>query len=149
MSLQLNKAVILLGAQNTNNLTVSRELADMGIFFFRQVPSDARIVSIPLRNQPFYHFYIGNLPVYLKSWTENSTVDMTLPGYPVKIPLAKTLPIKPPSVIIGWRVPVADEVKQDIITNHGGFSCNGPRESPRTICPERNPSRICRPLIFK
>lgn len=120
MSLQNNNAIILFGATNSKNLTVSPDLGNIGIQLLRASPTELKLIGIPDHNQPNYGFYKSNLSVYLKSYVENTAVDATLSGYPTKIPLGRCLPLIPPKLIMGWRAPVAEEVKQDIMTKHGG-----------------------------
>lgn len=119
MAFANNNAVVLFGAQNSRNLTVSKELEELGVHLLKSAPSELKVTALPLRTQPRYGFYIGNLSAYLKSWVENTVVDGTATGFPVRIPMSYTFDIIPPALVMGWRIPIADEVKDDIIKNHG------------------------------
>jgi hypothetical protein len=119
MSLQSNPAIVLFGAQNDKNQSVSKELSDMGLMMLRIAPSALQFTVVKDQNQPHYAFYLGNLSAYLKSWIENSKVKANATGFPCLIPLSISIPLTPPAMALGWRIPIAEEVKDSIIKDHG------------------------------
>jgi hypothetical protein len=118
MSLQSNKAVILLGAENARSLAVAKALSDRNITLLRLEPSKVNYTVTPLLQQPNYYSYIHLLPAFMAS--TQSTVSTARVGHIIQWEVDHILPLGLPNVAVNWTVPIADEIKEDMKAKCGG-----------------------------
>jgi len=113
MSLQNNKAVLLLGAPNDKGLTVSPDLADLKIDLIRRIPSEANFLAIPDKVQPKYPLYKGVLPHFLLSFVKGKRVSLGTQGC-ASAYIGPVLPFPLPDLAISWTTAIADEVVDEL-----------------------------------
>lgn len=127
MSIQTAQGIILFGAENVDNRTVSSNLSDLGITLLRLSTYDCSAVAIPEANQFRYGLYKSNLPAFMEALKGESRF-LTQPFYPVTKDDQVLDGFPLPAIIFGFEARMSDEVRQDILTQTG---CHSIREIVR------------------
>jgi hypothetical protein len=118
MSIQTAQGIILFGAENVDNRTVSASLSDLGISLLRLSTYDCSVMAIPELNQFRYGLYKSNLPAFMEA-LDGKPHHLTHPFYPVTSDDQVLDGFVLPSIIFGFEARMSDEVRQDILTRTG------------------------------
>jgi hypothetical protein len=121
MSIQTAQGIILFGAENVDNRTVSHSLSDLGISLLRLSTYDCSVMAIPEMNQYRYGLYKSNLPAFMEA-LDGEYHHLTTPFYPITSDDEVLEGFTLPSMIFGFEARMSDEVRQDILARTGSQS---------------------------
>lgn len=106
---------VYFGAQPSEGQIVSETVRARGIELLKIEPSKVIVTGGPTTIQPGYSVYKSHLPQFLEAAATSNPTRSTssYPGIPDINPDTR-LPINYPDLIVSWRVPVGEEVREQM-----------------------------------
>jgi hypothetical protein len=117
-AIQTAQGIILFGAENVDNRTVSGSLSDLGISLIRLSTYDCHAIAVPSLSQFRYGLYKSNLPAFMAA-TDGETKSLIEPFHPVSSEDRVLDGFRLPSIIFGFEAAMADEIKQELLNQTG------------------------------